>query len=168
MYSIILLGDIAFTGLLSEDPSKNLVRYKEVIPILHNIDIVFANLETPVKVTEEKNEHKTFIHYSLPEPTKELLKILNIGCVSLANNHIYDCRMSGLKATIELMDSLGIYHTGAGWTEKHIEPVIIKNDKCSVGFIAYVEKSTNPKTESYPELLINYFEAISVILKRLQ
>ncbi len=161
--NITLLGDIAFTGLLSKEPHKNPERFQEVTPILNNSNMVFANLEVPVKASESVNEHKNFIHYSLPEPTEQLLKLLNIGCVSLANNHIYDCKLDGLKATIGILDKLGIYHTGAGWKQEHIEPVIIEKDGLNVAFLAYVDKSTNPKTESYPELLINYFEINRVI-----
>lgn len=163
MLGISFLGDIAFTGLLSHEPEKNTQRFKQVAPILTVSTFVFANLEVPLKVDDSKNEYKNFTHYSLPDPTKQLLKLLNIGCVSLANNHIYDCKMTGLKATINLLDELGIFHTGAGWLEEHIEPVIISNNGYKIGFIAYVDKSTNPKTEKYPELLINYFDVEKIL-----
>ena len=154
---ITFLGDIAFTGILSKETEKNEERFKEVSPILSNSDLVFANLEVPVKVDESQNDNKPFIHYSLPEPTKQLLKMLNIGCVSLANNHIYDCKMPGLKATINILDKLGIYHTGAGWLPEHVEPVIINSGNNKIGFLSYVDQSTNPETENFPELYINYF-----------
>lgn len=163
MQDFILLGDIAFTGLLSEEPSKNHERFKEVAPLLQKSDIVFANLEVPVKVSETVNEHKKFIHYSLPEPTEQLLKLLNIGCVSLANNHIYDCKMDGLKATINLLDKIGICHTGAGWKQEHIKPAVIEKNDSKIGFIAYVDRTTNPKSEFFPELLINYYDREKVI-----
>ena len=91
----------------------------------------------------------------LPE---SLLKILNIGCVSLANNHIYDFKMQGLISTINILDELGIYHTGAGWKPEHLDPVIIDPNLNPTGFLAYVDLSTNPCTETFPELYINYFD----------
>ncbi|MGM0613687.1 MAG: CapA family protein, partial [Bacteroidota bacterium] len=97
------------------------------------------------------------------KPTEELLTLLNVSCVSLANNHIYDCKMSGLKATIGILDKLGIKHTGAGWKKDHTDPVIVETKDAKIGFIAYVDKSTNPKTEYFPELFINYFEPEKVI-----
>lgn len=156
---IALLGDIAFTGRISEEPENNVKRYKTIIPFLKTADLVFANFEAPVKVDKTQNEEKKLIHYASPEPTKELLKTLNISCVSLANNHIYDCKMPGLKATINILDELGIHHTGAGWLPEHTKPTIINKNGYKIAFIAYVDKSTNPKTEKFPELLINYFEA---------
>ena len=159
---INLVGDIAFSGLLSSDSHKNHKRFKNITNVFLKDELIFANLEVPVKVDSTVNENKNFIHYSLPEPTAELLQILHIGCVSLANNHIFDCKMPGLKATIEILDRLGIYHTGAGWLPEHCEPVII-DGKVKIGFMAYVDKSTNPKTETFSELFINYFEKEKVL-----
>jgi len=161
--NIILLGDIAFNGLISEQPEKNTERFSLVAPILQDADLVFANLETPVKAGTEYNNEKSIIHYASYEVAKDLLTKLNIGCVSLANNHIYDCKMDGLKATINLLDKIGICHTGAGWKQEHIEPVIIERGGQRIGFLAYVEKSTDPKTENFPELLINYYSIEKVI-----
>jgi len=163
MSEIILVGDIAFNGIISSEPERNKERYAKIVPLLNNTDrLVFANLEVPVKANGERNEFKRIIHYSDSKITEHILRLLNVSCVSLANNHIYDCKMSGLKATINLLDELGIYHTGAGWKEEHIEPIVFVKDKMEVGFIAYVDKSTNPKTEFYPELLINYFDVGNV------
>lgn len=71
--------------------------------------------------------------------------------------------MAGLKATIKVLDKLGIYHTGAGWLPKHIEPSIVNIGSQKMAFLAYVDKSTNPKTENFPELLINYFDSKKVL-----
>lgn len=160
---ISLIGDLAFTGLLSYDSENNRDRFIQITSILKESNIVFANLEVPIQYSNEKNEYKSFIHYSLKNPTIDLLRFLNIGCVSLANNHIYDCKMAGLKATIATLDNLGISHTGAGWLQEHLSPVIIDNGIGKIGFIAYVDKGTNPKTEKFSELFINYFSIDKVI-----
>ncbi|KAF5073311.1 Bacterial capsule synthesis protein PGA_cap [anaerobic digester metagenome] len=138
MANLTFIGDIAFNGLISEQPEQNAVRFSLVAPILQEADLVFANLETPVKAGDEYNNEKSIIHYASYEVTKDLLNKLNIGCVSLANNHIYDCKMDGLKATINLLDNLGIYHTGAGWKQEHIEPVIIEKGGQQIGFLGWV------------------------------
>jgi len=119
--------------------------------------LVFANLEVPVREGDERNKYKSIIHYSDPEATEDLLRQFNIGCVSLANNHIFDCGISGLKATVALLDKLNIAHTGAGWLYVHCEPVIIEKKNVRYGFLAYVDRSTNPRTENFQEIQINYF-----------
>ncbi len=163
MYQIALLGDLAFNGIISSRPELNRERFSKVGGLLNTFDLVIANLETPVRTGDDFNENKDILLYSSKEVTSELLKMLNIGCVSLANNHIYDYKMSGLKATIDLLDTEGIYHTGAGYKVEHIEPIIIERRSYKIGFMAYIDQSTNPKTESFPELLINYFDLPSVI-----
>ncbi len=163
MSKIYLLGDVAFNGLFSDDPDNNSKRFFQIMNFFKDSDLIFANLEFPVKEGFEQNEYKKFIHYAEHEQTYNLLKLLNIGCVSLANNHIYDYKLLGLKATINILDELGIYHTGAGWREEHIKPVIIDKNGCKIGFIAYVDKSTNPKTENFQEFYINDLESKKIV-----
>jgi len=160
---IILLGDISFNGLISDQPEKNTQRFKRVAPVLQDAGLVFANLESPVKGNGEVNLQKRIIHYTDEAVTRDLLSLLNIKCVSLANNHIYDCLMSGVKSTIYLLDELGIYHTGAGWLKEHVGPVLINFNNQQIGFLAYVDISTNPKTEKSEEFLINYFDIDKVL-----
>lgn len=157
-----LLGDIAYCGIISTQPENNLTRYSEINALLKDIDFLFANLEVPVKRGNEGNDYKVVNYYSEQEVTRKLLSDQNIGCVSLANNHIFDYKFEGLKATIELLDELNIYHTGAGWKPEHIEPVIIRREEKKYGFIAYVDKSTNPGTEHYSELYINYLDVTAI------
>jgi hypothetical protein len=160
MSEIALIGDIAFNGIISSEPESNGERFSKIVQFLNSSDLlVFANLETPVKVGEERNEYKKNIHSADPLVTENLLKGFNISCVALANNHIYDCKMSGLKATIDILDRLNIAHTGAGWIPEHCDPVIVDKNNTRVGFIAYVDKNTNPKTEYFQEIYINYFNS---------
>lgn len=163
MSEIALIGDISFNGIISSEPQKNQERFEQICQVLSGVDFVFANLEVPVDTGDYYNHNKSVVRYSDKKVTFDLLKRLNIGCVSLANNHIYDCKMSGLKATIEMLEESGIYHTGAGWKKEHLEPVIIDKIGSRIGFIAYVDRSTNPGTELFQELLINYFEPKRVI-----
>ena len=160
---LILLGDLAFTGIFNSQEELNFNRFSSILPLLSQADLVFANLEVPIKINDIQNEYKKKIFYSLASPMNALLKLLNIGCVSLANNHIYDFKMPGLRATINMLDNLGIYHTGAGWLPKHIEPVIIEKSGVKIAFLACVDQSTNPKTENYPELFINYLDPDKIL-----
>lgn len=161
--SIALMGDIAAIGLISEDQQNNPARYVEPAEILNKMDLAIANLEVPVKAGNEFNEFKDRYHFADLEATRQVLGLLNIGMVSLANNHVYDLKMGGLKATINLLDKLGIKHTGAGWKEEHVEPVIISLKEKKIAFFAYVDIGTNPKTENFNELFLNYFSMEKVL-----
>jgi len=157
-FLIALVGDIALQGLHLTEPEKNEERFLEVGGVLKSADMVFANLEVPIAVDEERNEEIKIIHAGDAQVTERSLRQLNVGCVSLANNHVYDCKMSGLEATIDLLDGMGVLHTGAGWKQEHVEPVIINLPSLKLGFAAYVDKSTRPLTKKFPEVMLNYFE----------
>lgn len=158
-------GDVALTGLYQEDWASNSSRIAQVKMVLKkDNEKVLCNLECPIFVEESKNRNKNFIHTSNKTTTQQILKELNISCVSLANNHIYDCTMPGLKATIDALDEIGVLHTGAGWKKEHIAPVIFSEENKKIAFMAYVDHSTNPKTEGYEkELFINFLEVDKII-----
>ena len=71
-FTTAFVGDIAFNGLLSENPELNFERFEKVAPILQNSDMVFANLEVPLRGDNSKNDYKKFIHYALHDPSKTL------------------------------------------------------------------------------------------------
>lgn len=154
---IALLGDIALNGIISSLPELNAQRFSAISDLLNKQDLVFANLEMPLE-TGERNEQKSHVHFAGERASREVLNMLNVSCVSLANNHMYDCKMSGLKASIRLLEELNIQYTGAGWKEEQLAPVVLEKNDLKVGFMAYVDKGTNPNTESHPELYMNYLE----------
>lgn len=167
---IVLVGDVAFTGIISTQPELNKARYKKIIPLLNSGEAVFANLEVPLMSGNERNDFKNSVHFSYEEPTKVLLQRFNITCVSLANNHIYDFKMNGLKATINMLDSIGVRHTGAGWKKEQLDPIIVETKDTTIAFMAYVDSSTNPKTENYKDLFVNYLIPDNIIedIKRIK
>jgi len=159
---IALLGDVALNGLFVSESERNLLRFKDVIPVLRDCDAVFANLEAPLRGEGGVNERKTqsggIIHYSDIDVFNEVLPALNISAVSLANNHIYDYKTEGVKNTIECLGKMGIAFTGAGLHAEHAHPVIIERNNYKIGFMAYVHGSTNPKIPEDSDIYINYFD----------
>lgn len=159
-----LIGDIALNGLYVDDESNNSQRINQLLPVLNKDDITFANLECPIYAENSINPFKKQIHTSSREATINILNKLGLTCVSLANNHIYDCKLPGLKKTIEVLDEIGVLHTGAGWKPEHVAPVIIDYSNKKIAFIAYVDLKTNPKTEFFSgEFLINYLDVDNII-----
>jgi len=158
MIKIACIGDIALSGLITEDAENNINRFSIIAEKLKDFDFVFANLETPIKAGNEVNSYKRVILGAGKEQTKLILNMLNIHCVSLANNHIYDYKRNGLETTINTLEILQIKHTGAGWLSEHLKPVVFERGGRKYAIIAYVSKDTNPKTEIFSELLINYLE----------
>jgi len=155
---IQLIGDLAPTGLYVDDPLQNPKRLGQVLPYFQNNAIRFANLETPVFVVNSQNPEKNKIHTTNEQALADVLLPLGIHAVSLANNHIYDCTLAGIKATIDALEKMGIQYTGAGYEPEHVAPVFFENKGKKIGFLAYVDLGTNPKTEAFDDLYINYFD----------
>lgn len=160
---IALIGDIALGGIISSQPEKNVCRFKEVSNELKGSDLVFANLETPIESEKFLDIKGKILLSANNGVAKDVLSQLTVSCVSLANNHVFDGKMEGVKNTIRLLESIGIAHTGAGWEKKHIEPVIINEKGMSIAFLAYVDVKTNPGTESCSNLFINYLVPHKII-----
>tara|TARA_B110000438_G_C15805530_1_gene647120 strand:+ start:1466 stop:2560 length:1095 start_codon:yes stop_codon:yes gene_type:complete len=160
---IALIGDVALNGLHVIEKENNIKRYSEISKKINNNVLSIINLETPLADGNERNKYKNIHFYTHVDVLKEYLLNLNTKIVSLANNHIGDCGYSGLKKTIETLDDLGILHTGAGLNKGHIEPIITKINNKNIGFLAYVDKNTNPKVEKLEKIYINYFEEKKVI-----
>jgi len=154
---IQLIGDIAPTGLYVDKPDENQYRIEKITPFFENNSLKFANLETPIFIENSQNHYKNKIHTTTRKALIDTLIPLKINVVSLANNHIFDCTLAGVKATIIALNELGIKFTGAGFEKKHIEPILINHNGKKIAFLAYVDLTTNPKTETFNDLYINYF-----------
>ena len=74
------------------------------------LECAFGNAPTydEAKVSDRGN-----VIYAKDSAVKRL-KELHIDIVSLANNHFYDLGAEGAEHTIEILDSEGILHCGAG------------------------------------------------------
>ncbi len=154
---LALAGDIAFHGLISSDTALNGERFRWLEGELSGCDGLIANLEAPVGAEERNSGKKTHL-FTDASVTEELLKRLNVVCVSLANNHILDCGRDGLANTIALLDSRGIYHSGAGLTPDQAGPVIFTLAGKQIAFVAWNHDSTNPAKGQYPDLYLSVFE----------
>lgn len=167
MAKISIIGDLTFNGLFCIDAQNNRERLSDVAEILKKCDYVFANLEAFLKGENIENPEKLkkggVIHFTEKEILASLSEYLHIGTYSLANNHCYDYTKSGLEETIITLKKLDIKYTGAGTNEFHIKPVIVSIENTKIGFIAYVDKSTNPKIPSNSGIYVNYLEESQVL-----
>ncbi len=54
-----LLGDVTLNGLFVSESEKNEERFLHVSQKLKQSDLVFANLESPIRGSEQGNKNKT-------------------------------------------------------------------------------------------------------------
>ncbi|MBE0680227.1 MAG: CapA family protein [Bacteroidales bacterium] len=155
--NVALAGDIALNGLISSDSGTSSMRYGWLAGELGKLAGVIANLETPV-VSAERNEGRSAWLFADPAVTLDVLKRLNIICVSLANNHILDCGREGLANTVRLLDEAGIHHAGAGLTPEQAGPALFQTGGRKVAFAAWVHPSTHPAADRYGDIFLNIFD----------
>lgn len=138
---IAAVGDIMPGGVLHG--RKGSFVSEGVLSVLRQADIRVGTLETAVgnepSFYEEKMARKADVIYVKDEDLKRLLD-LDINLVSLANNHFFDLGPDGAIHAIELLDSLGIKHCGAGRNlEEASRPVVFEKDGKSVAFLAFCD-----------------------------
>jgi len=83
-------------------------------------DLKIVNLETSITTSEDYWKGKG-INYRMSPANIEVLKTAGLDFVSLANNHVLDWGYDGLRETIEILDSAGIKHSGAGLDKSRAE-----------------------------------------------
>jgi poly-gamma-glutamate capsule biosynthesis protein CapA/YwtB (metallophosphatase superfamily) len=107
-------------------------------PLLVNADVVFANLECAITpATREWRPREKVFHFRARPEAVEVLRAGNIGCVSLANNHVLDFDRVGLLDTLDCLDAANIKRAGAGRTLREaMTPAIIEAGGLRISFTA--------------------------------
>jgi len=99
---------------LAAGPPARLVA-PEVAELMRAADLVVVNLECCVSDRGRRWDApgKPF-HFRAPPSAVELLALLGVGCVTLANNHALDYGPEALLDTLDHLASAGIAAVGAG------------------------------------------------------
>lgn len=145
MIIINAVGDIMPGGVLCDN---NLPCIKnDVLDVLVKGDIRCGTLECAFGNSPTYDEAKVSdrgnVIYAKDSAVKRL-KELHIDIVSLANNHFYDLGAAGAEHTIEMLDSEGILHCGAGRNlEEAGKPVVVEIDGKTIAFLAFCDTDYN-------------------------
>jgi len=107
---------IAFLGDFAIFPNKTLRKdwkayFQDVSEELEKYDLVVINLETPITAQNRTTVCKG-VHLKTSETMVDVLQYLHVGAVCLANNHICDFGLRGLKDTIDCLKNAGIPYYG--------------------------------------------------------
>ncbi|MCS7244804.1 MAG: CapA family protein [candidate division WOR-3 bacterium] len=140
---IMAVGDIMLgspypnASRMPPNDGKDLL--KPAYSIFSKGDIVFGNLEGPfydsgssVKCSDESARALRCFAFRMPSRYAIYLKEAGFNILSLANNHIMDFGMEGVRHTQRLLDSLGINYCGIG---KEMKVMKVKDLK--IGFLCF-------------------------------
>ncbi len=136
---IAAVGDVMMPGSLQATIKNKMYNYdllfEKITPDLSAADITFANLETPVDNRAGVSGYPKF--NARPELLASLKKA-GMDIVSIANNHVMDAGVAGLKKTIGNIEAAGLVFTGAGRTKAEATEIRrITAKDMSVAFLAY-------------------------------
>lgn len=142
--SIAFAGDTmigrSVNEFLSRMPVPNKYSYPwgNIFTLLVNNDLNIINLETTITLHTQAVP-KVFNFKTDPEHVKAL-QAANIHVANIANNHILDFGIIGMRDTIAHLDQAGIAHTGAGENIQEAQrPVIITKKGITIGIIGLTD-----------------------------
>jgi poly-gamma-glutamate synthesis protein (capsule biosynthesis protein) len=117
--AIGLLGDVMLGRLVGEALARQVAESlwaAELRELAASLDLVVANLECCISSRGAPTTAiagKPFF-FRAPPAAIDALKAINVGAVSLANNHALDFGIEALSDTLELLAGAGIAAAGAG------------------------------------------------------
>ena len=110
--------------------------FKYVKTIFQQADFVVGNLETTLGV----KPYSGYPQFSAPPALTKACRDAGINVLGTANNHSCDKRRRGIVKTIDILDSLQIYHTGTfrNKAEKDsLTPLILEKNGIKLAILNY-------------------------------
>lgn len=130
--------------------------FKYVRPIIESYDIRVANLE----VTHAGKPYKGYPQFSAPDELSETLVNAGFNLILTANNHSCDGGSKGVIRTLDVLDRLGVQHTGTFRSAEERAknyPLIMDKNGIKIAMLNYTY-GTNGLSVAAP-LIINYIDS---------
>jgi poly-gamma-glutamate capsule biosynthesis protein CapA/YwtB (metallophosphatase superfamily) len=111
-FQIALTGDANLHQRLSiyDDPA-----YVRLYQHIRKADAAFTNLETLIHPWDQYGQAVSGGAWQSSPPWQaEELKWAGFNLISVANNHVFDFGVDGLRSTLQVLDAIGLVHAGAG------------------------------------------------------
>lgn len=137
--SIAITGDVLIgnkvEGILSSGESP--LRY--VSNVTNETDILLINFESAA--TDSNNAVKGDYPFKVATSNVHFAKFnKNNTVASIANNHVFDYGVDGMRDTIKSFDANGIYHIGAGENiSDATHPITFEVDKHKITILNYMD-----------------------------
>lgn len=130
--------------------------FQFVKPLIQKGDISIANLE----VTHAGKPYKGYPQFSAPPELSESLVDAGFNVIITANNHSCDGGAKGVVKTLDVLDRLGVAHTGTFRSKEERNknyPLLVKKNGFRVVIMNYTY-GTNGLSVAAP-LIINYIDS---------
>ena len=137
--------------------------FKYVKSILEDADFAVGNLETTFagKNHGRNNDiygYSCFPYFNAPEAMADELKNAGFDLFSTANNHSLDSKLSGLYTTLDILDSVGLYHVGTYRSKEESDSLsIISINDIKVGFIGCTQSLNGNRLKKSDNFSVDEF-----------
>lgn len=142
-FRIIITGDL----VINQDYNRSKLD-PNLINLFYQSDLNIVNLEAPVTTSNSKIL-KTGPHLKVnEESTLDVLKVLEIDVVTLANNHLLDYDEQGVKETIEFCGKNSLKTVGGGMNLKEASKTLfIETKEGRIAIVNFAENEWASATE---------------------
>ena len=126
---------------------------------INKADLACANME----FTLAGYPFTGYPQFSAPDKIAVTAKESGINVFLTANNHILDKGLKGLKRTLNIYDSLGVYYTGSYRDSLHElknNPLIIEKNNIKIGLINFTYGTNGIKVS--PPSIVSFMDSTKV------
>lgn len=156
----IMMHDIQISGGYDEQSQSYAYDYmfEKVKDYVSDGDLTIGNLELTM-AGAENGGYTGYPCFNSPESLGSALKNIGIDVLTTANNHSLDRRYEGVVSTINVLDKLGIKHTGTYKSAEESEEILIQKVKgAKIAFLAYTYGTNGIRPEEGKEYCVNYID----------
>lgn len=162
---IAFVGDIALNDNYIKHYFNEKNPFENISHLFKRIDLIVGNLEVTCKGEIGVNKLKKPTLYTQVE-TLNYLNNLNVGLVSLANNHVYDNLRDGFQKTVNFLSQKKIRSTGAQLNKNNSNKnpwEILEIKEKRIAFLSYVHPETNPCLPENYDIEVNIYETDKIV-----
>lgn len=163
----LFVGDIMQHGGQIEgafNAKQNAYDYRDcfqfVKPIIQQADLAIANLE----VTHAGKPYKGYPQFSAPPELSEAAVDAGFNVIITANNHSCDGGAKGVVKTLDVLDKLGVQHTGTFRNKEERDknyPLLVNKNGLRIVVLNYTY-GTNGLSVAAP-LIVNYIDSAMML-----
>lgn len=130
--------------------------FSEIEEYFKGNDINIGNLETTFSPDRDLSSYPTF---NTPQALATDLKELGINVLSTANNHSMDTGDNGVVSTLDVLDGVGLQHTGTYRSQEERDTLLIKDVKgVKIAFLSYTYGTNGIPIPSSKPYLVNLID----------
>lgn len=133
------------------------MQFELIKPFLEDADITLGNLETTFG--GEEIGYSGYPSFNTPDTLANSLKDVGFDLLTTSNNHSMDTNAQGVLRTLNVLDKVGIEHTGTYRSQEEREEIKIKEiNNITFAFLSYTYGTNGipiPKEQPYLVNLID-------------